>query len=197
MIDVPRRYELKRRAARQAETRRRIVEAAIELHGSVGITRTTVTQIAKLAGVGRPTVYRHFADELALVGACSGLYWERNPFPDMEPWRAVGDPEKRTRIALLESYAYHRRTEPMMSRVFAEAADSPVMADYHAYWQCAAEVVASPWPESGEALLRAAIGHALVFPTWQSLVRDQGLEEVQAAELMQRFIRAAAKTRQA
>ncbi len=82
MIDMARRYELKRRAERKEETRRRIVEAAVALHQSVGMARTTITEIAQRAGVGRLTVYRHFPDELALGLACSGRYWERNPLPD-------------------------------------------------------------------------------------------------------------------
>jgi AcrR family transcriptional regulator len=190
---MPRRYEQKRRAERQDETRRRIVEAAIDLHGSIGVARTTITEIAELAGVGRQTVYRHFPDELALVRACSGLYWERNPLPDPEPWRKIADPDERVRLALRESYAYHRITEAMISLALADAGDSPIMAPYHDHWQRAADVVASAWRPRGrrKSILRAAIGHALVFPTWRSLVRDQGLTDDQAVDLMHRFVRSA------
>jgi AcrR family transcriptional regulator len=189
MTIMSRRYELKRRAERQEETRRRIVEAAVTLHGSVGMARTTVTQIAELAEVGRQTVYRHFSDELALIRACSGLYWERNPFPELEPWRAIADPRERLRLGLRESYAYHRRTEAMMSRALAEARDSPIMQGYQDHWQAAANALLSAWRVRGRerSLLRAAIGHAIVFPTWHSLVRDQGLTDPQAVELMCRL----------
>jgi AcrR family transcriptional regulator len=188
---MARRYELKRRARRQKETRRRIVEAAMALHETVGLARTTVTQIAERAGVGRLTVYRHFPDELALGWACSGLYWERNPLPDPEPWRAVEEPTERLKVALRKSYAYHRRTEEMIGGALADAADSPIMAPYHEHWRRAADVVASAWRLRGQKrqLQRAAIGHALVFPTWRSLVRDQGLTDKQAVELMLRLTR--------
>ena len=76
-----------------------VVEAAMALHEAHGPARTTVTQIAERAGVGRLTVYRHFPDETALLWACSGLYWECNPFPDPEPLRAVADPTERRRQA--------------------------------------------------------------------------------------------------
>ena len=189
MITVSRRYELKRRAERQEKTRQRIVEAAVGLHGSIGMARTTVTQIAERAGVGRQTVYRHFPDELALGRACSGLYWERNPLPDPRPWRAVADPHDRLQLGLRESYAYHRRTEAMISRAFADAADSPIMQSYHDHWQRAADVIVAAWRVRGRvrSLLRAAVGHAIVFPTWYSLVRDQGLTDAQAVELMLRL----------
>lgn len=189
MISMSRRYELKRRAERQEDTRRRIVEAAVTLHGSVGMAETTITQIADLAGVGRQTVYRHFPDELTLVKACSGLYWERNPFPDPASWRAVADPDERLRLGLRESYAYHRRTEGMIGRALAEAGDSPIMQGYHDHWRAAADALAAAWRVRGRrrTLLRAAIGHAIVFPTWRSLVRDQGLSDLQAVDLMHRL----------
>src|SRR5438093_198066 len=57
---VARKYEQRRRAEKQAETRRRIVEAAIELHGKKGPGRTTMSDVARLAGVERRTLYRHF-----------------------------------------------------------------------------------------------------------------------------------------
>ena len=55
-------YELKKRAERQEETRRRIVAAAVELHTKLGPSRTTVQAIAEKAGVTRPPVYAHFPD---------------------------------------------------------------------------------------------------------------------------------------
>lgn len=189
MIEMTRRYELKKRAERLEETRRRIVESTIALHETVGPARTTITQIAEGAGVGRLTVYRHFPDELTLGRACSGLYWERNPLPDPERWRKVADPRERLSVALGESYAYHCRTEAMHSRALADAADSPIMTPYHEHWRRAADIVAAAWPVRGRerALLRAAVGHALSFATWSSLVRDQGLDDARAVALMLRL----------
>ena len=84
---MTRKYELKRRAERQEQTRRRIVEATVGLHESVGPARTTVSAVAERAGVQRLTVYRHFPDERALLAACSGHWIASNPTPD--PARAV------------------------------------------------------------------------------------------------------------
>jgi len=178
-----------RRAQRQAETRRRIVEAAIELHQTLGPTATTVTDIADRAGVGRVTVYRHFPDERSLANACSGTYFARNPPPDPERWSGIADPAKRLRTALAEVYAYHRATEPMMSRVLAEAGDHEVLAPYHAHWRRATELLARPWRARGRrlALLRAAIALALSFETWRTLVREQRLTEAQAVEVAARL----------
>src|SRR5207248_2847460 len=106
-------YQMSRRAERQDETRRRIVEAAIELHQTLGPAATTVTDIADRAGVGRVTVYRHFPDDASLARACSGRYFDRHPAPDPHRWAGISDPAERLRTALGEVYAYHRATESM------------------------------------------------------------------------------------
>jgi AcrR family transcriptional regulator len=186
---VARSYQLKQRAERQDQTRQRIVDAAIELHQTIGPTATTVTDVAERAGVGRVTVYRHFPSELALAQACSGHYFERHPAPDTERWLAIPDPNERLRNALKETYAYHRSTEAMMTHVLADARDHEVMKPYHAYWQQAVEVLLAPWKARGRrrTQLRGGIALALSFDTWRTLVRDQGLTDDQAIELVQRL----------
>jgi len=184
-------YRLKRRGEHQRETRQKIVEAAIELHQAKGLAATTMRDIAERAKVGRVTVYRHFPDEAALVGACSGQYFQRHPFPDPKSWASVGDAEERLRLGLRETYAYHRETEAMMARVLAEARDLPIMAPYHDHWKRATDILASAWPVSGHRmkLLKAALALALNFDTWRCLVQEQRLTDDQAIELVLRMIR--------
>ena len=99
---MTRKYELKKRAETVEETRRRIVEAAVELHGTVGPARTTVSAIADRAGVQRQTYYRHFPSERELLTACSGLWEEQHPPPDPEGLRALPDGLERLRAGLLD-----------------------------------------------------------------------------------------------
>src|SRR3954447_2484557 len=94
-----RKYEKKRRAELEEETRRRITETAVELHGTVGPARTSISAIAERAGVRRSTVYRHFPDEEALFHACSSHWANANPLPDPAPWEAIDDPDERLRTA--------------------------------------------------------------------------------------------------
>ncbi len=187
---MSRRYELKRRAERQQETRDRIVEAAIELHQTLGPSATTIADIARRAGVGRVTVYRHFADELELGRACSGTFNARNPPPDTERWRTISDPPERLRRALQESYAYHRRTEAMSTRVLADGRGHEIMAPYHAFWAHAVDVLLRGRRARGRrrAQLRAAIALALSFDTWRTLARDHGLTDEEAVDVAMRLV---------
>jgi AcrR family transcriptional regulator len=186
---VGRTYQLKRRAERRDETRQRIVDAAIELHQTIGPAATTVSEIADRAGVGRVTVYRHFPDELALARACSGHYFEQHPAPDIDRWLRIADPAERLRNALEDTFAYHRLTEAMMTHVLADARDHPVMQPYHAYWARAVDVLLAGRNIRGRrrALLRAGIALALGFDTWRALVREQGLTDDQALEVALRL----------
>lgn len=186
-----RRYQLKRRAENERRTRGRIVEAAVELHQTLGPRATTISEIAKRAGVGRVTVYRHFPDEVALGRACSGLYNARNPPPDPERWKRIADPAERLRTALGETYAYHRATEAMSSRVLADGREHEILAPYHAHWRHATDILLSPWRARGRRhkLLRAAIALALSFDTWRTLTLEHGLSDTQAIDVATRLAR--------
>jgi AcrR family transcriptional regulator len=190
-------YELKKRAERQDETRRRIVEAAVELHTTIGPARTSVAAIAERAGVTRPTVYAHFPDADALFRACSGHVRETVPPPELEPWRSIEDPAARLCTALEELYAYYTRLEPLLENVLRDAAVLPIVREVGAYRaryvEQVREVLLPGWPVTPTTRVRLgrAIGHALDFRAWQSL-RGQGCSNDDAVALMLVFVRATA-----
>jgi AcrR family transcriptional regulator len=193
-----RRYQLKKRADEMAETRRRITAAAVELHGTVGPARTTLSAVAERAGVQRHTLYRHFPDEAALFGACSAHFLAANPWPDLESWRAIGDPHRRLTWALDELYAYYERTEPMFSNVLrdVELVDAlrPTIVPLQGFLAEAAEILASGWPTTGERrrVLAAAVSHAIDFQMWRSLVADDRITRAEAVGLVTALVEAAA-----
>ena len=189
-----RRYEKKRRAELEAETRRRITESAMELHGTVGPSRTSISAVAERAGVRRSTVYRHFPDETALFTACSTHFAETNPLPDLASWESIGDPDERLGVALDELYGYYRRTESMMDNLHRDEVTMPVIrrmfTPFREYLSAASDTLARGRAARGRRRdeLRAAIGHALSFTTWRSLTREQGLDDSQAGELMRELV---------
>jgi AcrR family transcriptional regulator len=191
-------YELKRRAERQEETRQRIVEAAVELHTTVGPANVTVTAIAEHAGVTRPTVYAHFPDTRSLFLACSAHVRATVPPPDPTTWRSIPDPGERLEAALRDLYSYYEHLESLLENVQRDAPVMPVVAEMNAYRvRYLAEIrdlLHAPWSARGGAKVRVrrAIGHALEFRTWQSLVRGQGCRPAEAVQLMRAFVTAAA-----
>jgi AcrR family transcriptional regulator len=198
---MPRTYELRRRAERQAETRQRIVEATVELHQTLGGGRTTISDIAERAGVERATVYRHFPDERAMFSACTRHFLAQHPPPDPEPWLKIGDPMARLRLGLTEVYAYRRRTERMADRTDRDLPDLPALRDAlapaFAHWARVREILATGWPTSHDrqVFVDRVIGHALAFSTWRSLVREQGLDDAQAVEAMAAMVYGVARGR--
>ena len=192
---VPRKYDQKARAEQQAETHQRIVEAAVALHQEVGGEAATISLIAQRAGVGRPTVYRHFPDERALLTACTGHYLTLNPPPNPEMWLALTDPFDRLRNAIEAAYDYYGRTHVMLARAEQETPTNPVLADlmapFGAFWAYVRDSVAQGFASNRKVdpLIPAAIGHAVAFSTWRSLVQNQGLSNDQATSLMVRMVR--------
>jgi AcrR family transcriptional regulator len=198
MSDKKRPYRKKRRAELEAETRRRITESAVELHGTVGPSRTSMSAVAELAGVRRSTLYRHFPDEAALFEACSAHWAQGNPPPDLGAWGAIDHPDERLRAALEEIYAYWRRTEQMMENLTRDESTNETVrrtfGAFHEYMAAARETLMAGRKARGRARkqLQAAIGHALAFSTWRSLTREQGLEDSEAVELSLGLVASAA-----
>jgi AcrR family transcriptional regulator len=196
-----RKYEKKRRAEQESETRRRIVEAVYALHGEIGPARTTIKAIAERAGVERLTVYRHFADEGAIFAACDAHFRSETPPPDPAAWADIADPAERLRAALVAFYGFYRRGESMIAKAERDAADLPalaaVMAPRDRFIAAVREDLVTAWPaqDRARARLAAAIAHALRFDTWRSLARAEGLEDAEAADLMVDLARAAAVSR--
>jgi AcrR family transcriptional regulator len=189
-----RRYEKKARAAQEQATRQRIIDAAIELHGTVGPARTTISAIAERAGVRRATVYRHFPDERALFLGCSGTWGERNPVPDPATWATITDPGARLETALDALYGWYERTEPMLSALLRDVEAMPLIAELQqgrlAYLAEIEDGLAAGWPAGGKAA-RATIALALDFFTWRTL-NERGLSRGEAPAVMSSAVRAAA-----
>jgi AcrR family transcriptional regulator len=185
-----RKYELKERARRKAQTRQRIVEATVELHTSVGPARTTISAIAERAGVERHTVYAHFPDDRTLFRACSAHWTAAHPLPDVEELTRSEDPTRRLRRALDAMYAWYESVENDLALFLRDASVLPANAEVLGETEVdivrLADAVAEAWPR--RKAVRAAIGHAFEFETWRSLVRRQGLSRTQAVDAMARLV---------
>jgi AcrR family transcriptional regulator len=168
---VKRKYELKARAEKQAETRRRITEATVELHEEVGPAKTTVAEVARRAGVTRLTVYNNFPEERELFAACQGHWLELHPLPKL-------DPSAGAEAVLRSLYGWYRETAPMAENVRRDRATVPAL-----------DALLSDTADAEMAGVAEALGGgplialALDFWTWRRLTAE-GLEDGEAAALM-------------
>lgn len=192
-------YRKQKRAENEQETRRRITEAAVALHQRLGPARTTILAIAELAGVQRGTVYRHFPDEEALFHACTAHYYAQHPMPDPQRWAAIATPDERLGVALGDLYAWYAETEEMLRPGIRDLDQVPASArdGFVGHFAHVHQVLMTGRRERGRARARvsAAIGHAIAFSTWQSLVREHGLRDAEATDLMTALVDAARRPR--
>lgn len=179
---------MRKRAEQVDQTRQRIVEAAVHLHGTVGPAGTTIAGIAEQAGVTRLTVYRHFPDEEALYLACSSHWLAQQVLPDPDAWAQIADPADRLRAGLADLYRYYRQGAAMLTRVYRDKQAMPQQLQqlidrterHHR------DVLLEPFTVSRAQRRRlgAVLGHTISFWTWRSLCLHHGLSDREAIEAM-------------
>ena len=176
-------YRLGRRAEKQQETRRRIIDAAVELHGTLGPAQTSVVQIAERAGVQRHTFYAHFPDERDLFLACSGMVTERDPLPDLARARDLPAGPDRIGYGLAKFYGWYERNAELVACVLRDA-------EYHSLTREMVELRIEPAFDQARKILgegldersMALLDIALDFGSWRLLSRTYDKEA--AAALM-------------
>jgi AcrR family transcriptional regulator len=190
MSSQKRRYELKARADRQRQTRERIIEATVALHEEAGPANTTVSEIARRAGVQRLTVYNHFPQETELFAACQGRFLAEHPPPDLGPALALQDPRARVQAALGALYSSYRDREAMTTNVLRDrkllpGLDQVLSETMDAQLRELGGTLAAAFRVRGTAArrLEATIALALDFATWRQL-KDRGFSDQAAAGLM-------------
>ena len=191
-------YRKRKRAEAEAETRRRITEAAVELHGTVGPANSTVTQVAKLAGVSRMTVYNHFPTDVSLFVACSSHWADQNPFPDPSRWTDP-DPAERLGAALEELYGWYGRKQQMLGNVLRDTPVVPALAEvmgglWTGFMDAVVHALEDGWPSPAEepGTLQGLLRLAVDFDTWRTLT-GAGLDDRAAAHVMRRAVTCAVR----
>jgi len=189
-------YRMRKRSDDVAETRLRIVDAAVRLHGTIGPAATTVSALAEEAGVTRLTVYRHFPDDSALFAACSQHWASGQTLPEPATWSQVRDPAQRLRAGLSDLYRFYREAEPMLTNVRRDRAAVPVevlqrTAETETRY---CDTLLRPFALRGSRRrrVRAVLGHSVSFWTWRSLCLDHGLTNSEASEAMTMLVLATA-----
>ena len=193
-------YRLSARAESQAETRQRIVDAAIHLHETLGPAHTPVSAIAEQAGVQRLTLYRHFPDEAAIFAACTSHWGTLHPFPEPVFWEGIADPAARAAAALAAHYDYYAGTRRMWFVVYRDVGlvkpIRPLVAQVDAQLAALAETLAVGFRRKGavQRNIAATLRHALGYATWRSL-EEGGLDTPSKTALVMDWLDGVRKSR--
>lgn len=187
---------MKRRAEQVDETRRRITEAAVRLHTTVGPANTSIASVAEEAGVTRLTVYRHFASLDDLFVACSAHWQASHHPPGAKSWLATPDLEARARLAFGELYAWFRENADDLYPINRDGAALPLSARQAATARTAflADVIVAGEAPAGRAgrQRQAVARHLVEFLTWHGLAIRQGLAPGEDVDVAVRLLMAMA-----
>jgi AcrR family transcriptional regulator len=182
---------MRKRSEQMGDTRQRIIDAAVTLHGSVGPARTTISGIAEQAGVTRLTVYRHFPDEEAIFSACSSHWFSQQQLPDPGAWAAEVDPLERLTHGLSDLYRFYRDGETMLTRVYTDwdALPKGHRQSIRTRNEHFRAVLLEPFPGAAtNGRLCGVVGHAVSFSTWRSLCLENGLSHDDAVHIMSTLV---------
>lgn len=189
---------MRRRAETVDLTRRRITDAAVQLHTTVGPSATSMSAVAEAAGVTRLTLYRHFPSKDTLFGACMGHWRSLHPPPDPDAWRDISSFRARAATAIDELYGWYAHNGDELYPIYRDAAFTPEsnqQARRATNDRIVAAVLGDAVPARGPARrrLQAALGHVVSFWTWRSLVVEQSLSTERAAWMALQFVLGAAE----
>lgn len=178
---MPRPYGKRRRAAAQAETERRIIEATVALHAERGVLATRYADIAARAGVAPQTVYNRFPGRAELLAACTGAVAAKAPPLGPELFERATDPAARLEAlvhALARHYAF---IAPWARWGLREAPALPELATAMAEWRRRIDgliqaAVAPAFDGTPPADLAALLAALLAFESWDMLAARLGAE---------------------
>jgi AcrR family transcriptional regulator len=180
---APRRYESAARRASVAATRKRIIDATLELHAEHGILGTSWKDIAERADVSVATVYKHYPSLDELVPACGAVVHQLTSPPALEDaaelFAESADPWDRLARLVTAYFDYYERGERYLE-VDARERQLPLVQEWEAESRSTREglVRAALKPVRPDRSTVRAVSALLDFPVFKSF-RRQGVSRRQ------------------
>lgn len=181
---TPRQYSMSVRAEKAAETRERILDAALRCYRETGVAGTSLQAVARRAAVSPATVLNHFGSAEALARTVIERLGSDLHIPDDTQW-AEQDRPARVRRLVREMFDFYERSRPWFDIFRAELGVAPALREGEAEYN---EAVGAMYTRVfGEALLddRArAVAFGLTGPAAFAALRDAGMSVGDAADLI-------------
>lgn len=181
---APRAYSMARRAEQAAQTRERILDAAVEVFTQRGARGTTMTAVARVADVATATVTNHFATpELLLQGVVDRLMAEIQ-MPEASIFTGTRTTPARLRALTTSMFAFYERTNRWFALLGAEITDVPVLAQANAdFTRAMHELYAQALAGVDDETLGKAVA-GLVHPGTYFTLRQAGLSAQEATDVI-------------
>jgi AcrR family transcriptional regulator len=191
----PRNYRMAKRAADVARTRERIIAATVQAHRELGIQATSWDEIARRAGVGVGTVYRHFPSLNELLPACGEIVEKAMALPSPDEIARVFDGARsaRARIDRLVLTIYERAA-PFIHNIRTEREQLPQLEPWHQLIEGTLDALVNEAlrPLTPARQQRETARALLDLSTWQAFQRRQ-LAPHETAETIARLINSAVR----
>jgi AcrR family transcriptional regulator len=175
---------MRRRAERVAQTRARIVDAAVEVFARRGARGTTMTEVAAVADVATATVTNHFATPELLLQAVVDRLMATIEIPDGSIFAGARSTPARLRALTAAMFAFYERTQRWFDLLGAEINDVPVLAKADADFSRAVQGL---YAEALAGLDDEVVGRAvagLVHPATYTALRKAGLSVDEATDIV-------------
>ena len=192
---MPRTYRLGRRAELKAETRARIVAAAVEVLRTGPPGAFTTPAVARAADVAPGTVRNHFPAIEDLVAAVADAALVELRLPDASLFSGVDDPIERVGRLAHAFAAFFRRSEGWWQvfsadPMFAAASAGASRRYFEEFERLVGEALG---PFGGDGTARIVVGTVIGTPTFVGLL-GRGLTHEEAVaiglELIEPWLRA-------
>jgi AcrR family transcriptional regulator len=182
---MPRRYRLGARAAQAQATRDRIIETAIDLYTTVGISAATMREIGVRADVAPGTLRNHFPTREDLDRAMVERMTSEIPLPDGSIFEGARSIEDRLALVIRAGGAFIDQAsglyrmwlrEPMLKGPWVEKG-----AEYGARWDELMRTALGPLADDAEAM---AVLRAVIHPEFFESIRGGKRSTDEAAALV-------------
>ena len=187
---MPRRYSMDSRQGETAARRRRLLDAAVQVLGEVGADRLTMEAVAERADAATRTLYNHFSSRDELIAAALDLLLREARDSLYLNTPAEVDPAERLRLFVRLVYDIYDRQGDSLTTLLDHRGDPQIGPQVALMRESRREhldeILKDP---QAELLLPVPQATAIAFAltsheTWKALVRESGLAQLAALELV-------------
>jgi AcrR family transcriptional regulator len=181
---APRSYSMQRRSEHVAQTRERILEAALELFSKRGAQATTMNEVARRADVSPTTVTNHFPTNESLIEAVIDRVRADTQVPDSTIFTGTRSLAGRLRVLTAAMFAFFERTVHWFELLGDELVEVPALARAEAaFWDSIRQLYEQALAGSDDALLAKATA-GLLHPATFGALKAAGMSVDEAAAVV-------------